>query len=290
MATFPRWCCVCLMAVALSACDVRVGEKGVSVGVAKGKASDQWTRSYTPGSGGQLEVINVNGAIEVSPSTGASVEVRIDREAEAGSDEAARQALDTVTIVESASADRIKVQVRRSDADGKSQWGRSRVAVTCRVQIPPGLNATFRTENGAVRIENVTGRITAATTNGQVNVSALSGGLTATAVNGAVQAGFTSVTDEVNLTAVNGGVRLALPSDVKADFTASAVNGNVSMDDSLRLTPSEEGASARTIGISRLTGTLNGGGPKITAQTTNGGVRVTSGSTAGSARGRGPRD
>jgi len=33
-------------------CDVRVGDHGVSVGIVEGRASDEWSRSYTLPEGG----------------------------------------------------------------------------------------------------------------------------------------------------------------------------------------------------------------------------------------------
>ena len=42
-----RFPLVLAAAVLVSACDVRVGENGVSVGIIEGKATDEWVRTYT---------------------------------------------------------------------------------------------------------------------------------------------------------------------------------------------------------------------------------------------------
>ena len=79
---FPRlMLVVCLLGTGV-ACDVKVGKDGLSLDVASGKAADEWTRTYTLPKGGRLEIINVNGVIEVFPATGSQVEVVAKREVE----------------------------------------------------------------------------------------------------------------------------------------------------------------------------------------------------------------
>ena len=54
----PNYLSALLVAAALGAgCDVRVGENGVSVDVGGGKASNEWTRTYTVAKGDSLSKI-----------------------------------------------------------------------------------------------------------------------------------------------------------------------------------------------------------------------------------------
>ena len=80
---------VVLMAGLLAGCDIQVGQNGVSVDVAHGRASDEWRRSYTVSPGGRVEVTNVNGAIEVLAAAGSQVEILAERTVRSGSDEEA---------------------------------------------------------------------------------------------------------------------------------------------------------------------------------------------------------
>jgi Toastrack DUF4097 len=271
--------------LAAAACDIQVGDRGVSVGVSGGKATDQWQRTYTLEPGARLEIINTFGSIDVSGADGSDLYVQVNREAHASSDEAARASLESLKIVEDTGKGGVKVETR-GDQSGSGGF-RHRVTARYIVRVPSGLTASFRTENGSLSFENVNGRITAATTNGTINGTGLSGAVSASTVNGAVQLALTSVSDPMELTAVNGGIRLELSKDVKADVVATAVNGGVSVDDQLNLS-ADEGSSSRGFPLSRrVTGRLNGGGPKISAQTTNGGVRIMApGSGPGFARGR----
>src|SRR5882672_810304 len=86
------------------ACDVSVNDTGVSLGVAKGRAQDQWARTYTLGPGGRLEIHNVNGSIDVTPADATQVEVRADRIASAISDDAARGLLRSLRMSEDVAA------------------------------------------------------------------------------------------------------------------------------------------------------------------------------------------
>jgi DUF4097 and DUF4098 domain-containing protein YvlB len=252
-------------ALVASACDVRVSDKGVSVDVAKGKVTDEWSRSYTIASGGRLEIVNVNGDIEVTPADGSTVEVEATRDARAGSDDAARELLRQVQIVEQVAPDHVKVEVR-SEAQG-NRLGRSRVSVEYRVRIPAGLTASFHTQNGAVRLDNINGRIDAVSTNGGITGRGLKGSVTASTVNGGVQLAIASLTGDVDARVVNGGIRIELPPTLDAVLDATTVNGSVSVDDALPLAANDRARQ-------HVSGRINKGGPKIGAQTTNGGVRV----------------
>jgi hypothetical protein len=255
------------LALAATACDVSIGEHGFSMDVVSGKAQDEWKRSYTLAAGGHLEIENINGTITASPADGNQVEVRAERIAKAGSDEAARELLKKISIEESETPERVRIETKVP----KMSWGRSGHEVRYWVKVPKGLAVNFETTNGGVRLENIEGEIVASTTNGGVRGSGLRGSVNASTTNGGVQIEMAAVTGDITLDTTNGGIRLQLPPDTKANLDASCVNGGVSVDDF-----TVEGEKSRR----RVTGTINGGGPKIEVETVNGGVRVSAGSGA----------
>jgi len=260
----------CLMA---AACDVKVSDKGdVSVDLVNGKATDEWVRTYTIAKGGHLEIVNDEGAIEVGRSDGSAVEVRAARAARADSDEAARALLRGVDMNEQISPERVRIDARTPEGAGRGRGfrrfvRRPDVTIAYRVLVPSGLTATFRTENGQVRLDNVDGRIEAATTNGSISGRAVSGSLTASSVNGGIQLGFDTIHDDVEVTVVNGSIRIEVPKSIDAQLDATSVNGGVRVDDDL---PFDASVRDRL----RVTGRINNGGPRIVLHTTNGGVRV----------------
>ena len=270
---------VCLVGAGI-ACDIKVSKEGdVSVDVASGKASDEWKRTYSLPKGGHLEIINVNGLIEVFPATGPQIEVLARREVRTRTEEEAKARLAKAEMIEDVGPDHVKIQAKPND-QGASFGPHGRVSIQYRVVVPAGLATSFRTENGAVRLENIDGRITVASTNGPIVGRGLSGSVDASTVNGGIEIGLTAVNGDSKIVTVNGPATLILSPEINAELEAAAVNGGVSTQDGLPLT-----ASART--NRRVTGRLNDGGPRISVQTTNGGVRV--GLTGDFARGRGMR-
>jgi hypothetical protein len=256
---------VCLVGAGV-ACDVKVGKDGLSVDVASGQASDEWTRSYSLPKGGRLEIVNVNGVIEVFPATGAQVEVVARREVRTRSDEEAKARLAKAEMVEDVSKDRVRIEMK--PAERENSFGpHGRVNIQYRVSLPPGLATSFRTENGAVRLENVQGQITAVSTNGPIVGRGLSGSVDASTVNGGIEIGLEGLDADSKITTVNGPATLIVADGVGAELVAEAVNGGVVTQDGLSLTESDRTPR-------RVAGRLNQGGPRITVQTTNGGVRV----------------
>jgi hypothetical protein len=92
--------CLVLLALAGAGCDISADQNGFSITLATGQARDEWSRTYTVAPGGELIVVNVNGGIEVDAGSGPAVKVRAERRARASTDEAARDALKEIEIVE----------------------------------------------------------------------------------------------------------------------------------------------------------------------------------------------
>jgi hypothetical protein len=255
-------------------CDVRVGEQGISVDMAEGKARDEWVRTYTIAPGGTLEIVNVNGQIELTGTTGSQVEVRAEREIREHSTEAAEEQLRRVQMREEVSANRVRIEADLPRREGFFQ--RNPLTVTYHIRVPTTVVSSIRTENGGIRLHDVAGEVTAVTANGGITGQQLSGKLDAQTTNGGVQLDFADLRADATVATTNGGVRLQLPATVKASIEASCVNGGIDVDDDFSMQASE-----RT--NRRLTATINGGGPRIVATTVNGGVRVRT-------RGAMPRD
>jgi hypothetical protein len=270
---------VCLLSAGI-ACDIKVSKEGdVSVDVAGGKASDEWRRTYSLPRGGRLEVINVNGVIEVYPASGSQVEVVARREVRTRTEEEAKARLAKAEMIEDVGPDHVRIEAKPND-QGVSFGPHGRVSIQYRVSVPAGLVTSFRTENGVIRLENIEGRITVASTNGPIIGRGLSGSVDASTVNGGIEIGLTAVNGDTKIVTVNGPAAVVLSPEINAEIEATAVNGGVTTQDGLPLTTSD-----RT--NKRVAGRLNKGGPRISVQTTNGGVRV--GMTGDFARGRGLR-
>jgi len=256
------------LALASAACDVKVGEGGgLSVDFAAGKASDEWVRTYDIKPGGHLDIININGQIEASPATGTQVEVRAIREARAGSEEASRELLKKSEMREEVTPDGVTIETPEGQGRGRG-FGRAQLSVRYEVRVPPGLNMLFKTQNGEVRLENVSGaRIEATTTNGGINGRGVSGAVEAQTVNGGITMDLASVTGDSRMTTVNGGVTLSIAPGANANIEATVVNGGIQVRDGFNLSVDEQSRQ-------RVAGRLGTGGPRVVVQTTNGGIRL----------------
>ena len=272
--------CLAVLAapLALTGCDVKVGDNGIDFDVTHGRANDEWKRTYSLAKGGHLEIVSGGGPVNVTPSAGQTVEIHIIRESRASTDEAALQALKEETISEEVAPDRVKVQTTRPRGDNSGPFGRRRISTEYRVSVPAGLNVAIRGENADVSLTDVQGQFTLENTNGGFRVSSLSGSITATTVNGLIDLDIEQVTGDIKATTVNGPIRVGLPADVNATLDARTINGNVSVDDALPFTAGERERL-------HVSGRFGKGGPTVTLNTTNGPVRI---SEAGR-RGRGRR-
>ena len=256
----------------VAACDVKTSANGnFSFDIATGKATDTWSRTYKVPSTGRFELINVNGRITASPTDGAEVIVEGHRTAKGRSDEAAKELLAKLEIREEVGESTVRVESRPPRLSGfaghEIEWT---------IKVPKGVVLDLRTTNGGVRLNDLSNDIHARTTNGGVKgVKITPGVIEASAVNGGVEFELASpldATDSVEMETVNGGVELSMPSESKATITARCVNGGVRVD-GLEIAKEDQGSDFER--RRRLSGTMNGGGAKVTMSTTNGGVRLT---------------
>lgn len=261
------WAGALVAAAVLSAgCDVRMGEGGgFSFDLARGHASDTWTRSYTVAAGGVIEIINVNGEVRAEASDGGTVEVTAERRASASSDDAARDLLQRIQMREEVGPAKVRIET----ISPRISFGGQQVRYT--VRVPRGVHVDLRTVNGGVRLEGVGGEVRAASTNGGIKGRVADASLVeARTTNGGVEldlSGALADSGRMTLSSVNGGVRLRVPEGVKADVSARCTNGRVSVSD---LSFEAEGEQSRR----RLAGRINGGGGRIDLTTVNGGVAI----------------
>ncbi len=251
------------MAFGTAACDVNIGGGDFNLGVASGRAADEWIRTYTVAPGARFEVVNVNGQVQVEPATGSDVEVRAERVAKASTDQAAKELLGKVEMAETKTADGVKLETK-----APKNFGRGGVEVKYFVKVPAGITVSAQTTNGGIRLINLPNAVVASTVNGGVNGDGLSGAIDASTTNGGIDLSVGKVAEGgIKAETVNGGVVVSVPRDARADVRASVVNGGLSVGD---LPIETIGEQSRR----RLEGKLNGGGPRIVMGAVNGGVRL----------------
>ena len=227
----------------------------------------QWQKTYTIAGNGTVDIENVNGKIEVEPSSGSTVEVSALKKARGASDEAAKAALDRITIAEDVSGDHVKIEAKFPKSEGMFSGGNG--TVEFHVKVPAGVTAKFGSVNGEVNLRGLSGRVSAETTNGGVVAHDMAGQLDASTTNGGLDIDLAKVADGgVKLECTNGGITVKLPRDAKATIAARITNGNISTVD---LPIETSGENTRR----RLDANMNGGGPRLEMGTINGGITLT---------------
>jgi hypothetical protein len=256
------------LAISASALGLLVAACHPPTGGLTGVASDEWVRSYPLAAGGEIEIINTIGAIDVEGGDGGTVEVRAERIARATTDALARELVPRIAIREDVTSD--KVTIRTEGIDGLLIGAGYEVRYS--VRAPRASVVRARTRNGTIGVKAFRGRVVVTTTNGGVAADELSGGVEARTVNGNVRVGLTAVgADLVDLRTTNGNVQLTLPETTNANLLASCRNGRVDVT-GLTLTFDAMGEQSSR----RVRGRLNGGGTPIEVATVNGNIRIAS--------------
>lgn len=257
MGKVARLLAVAAAAAALAACDVVVSSLDV-----KGRATDQWTKTYQVGPTFEIEIANTNGGIDVTGGTGSQVEVIAERTARGVSNEDAKKLLGQVQAVEDSTPGRLRLEMKAPAGETR------KLEVKYHVKAPSGVSVRLRTANGEISVMQLAGAVNAEVTNGTIRGRELGGAVEATTTNGTIRLDMTAVAPGgIKAETVNGAVDLTIPAGAKADVDASCVNGRVAVD-GMKLDGPE--ATRR-----HASGRLNGGGPKIALDATNGGIRIT---------------
>jgi hypothetical protein len=254
-----RSCAPAILAAALAAGCGMPGR-----GQLTGRATDEWSRSYSLAAGGEVQVGGSSGSVDVQAVDGDTVDVKAERIARAATDEAAREILPRISIKEETSADKVAI---RTEPLGGIVIGVS-VEVRYNVRAPKTATIRVRTGNGAVGVRGFTGRVLVNGFNGDVTADDLGGGVEVRTINGNAKIGLASVgADLIDLKVTNGGLTLILPGTASANLLATSTNGKIDVS-ALRLEPMGDQTPRR------VRGRLNSGGTPIELSTINGNILV----------------
>jgi hypothetical protein len=141
------------------------------------------------------------------------------------------------------------------------------VEVNFTVHVPAGVDFMGHTVNGGIDVNSLSGNVDVRTVNGSIDVST-SGYAEANTVNGDIDAaiGNPNWDGMLEFETVNGSITVELPDGIAADVTASTVNGAIDTDFPLTV----QGRFSHR----RLSGSIGGGGERISLTTVNGSVSL----------------
>lgn len=249
-----------LLAAFAAGCDIVTADY-------RSEETAEWRKTYQLDPSGRLEITNANGKIEVQPSDGNQVEVVAIKKAKGPSPEAAKSALERISITDNASPSQITIETK-VERGGNGFFNGGSLQVEYRVKVPAAAQVKFTNVNGGIDLTGLKGRIDAETTNGGVHAREVTGTIQASTTNGGLDIDIARMPEGgVRLECTNGGIKLRLPRDAKATISARISNGGINAGD-LPLEMSGENNRRR------LEGRLNGGGPRVDIEGTNGGITI----------------
>jgi hypothetical protein len=230
------------------------------------RASEDWVRSYPLATGGEFQILNLNGNVELDTAPGTTIEVRAERVAHATTEQAARDLLTHVAIGDTATPARVALETQRIPGVLIGAG----FEVHYHVKLPASASVRIRTANGSIHANGIAGRVSLTTTNGSVVARALAGSIEVRATNGSVDVEARMGTAEfIDVRAVNGHVDLAVPNTLNANVSATTVNGHAQVTDVKFESLGDVARDPR-----RLRGRINSGGMPIELSATNGSIRV----------------
>lgn len=246
--------------------------------IAQGAAAQERNDSFkwTAGidAGRTIYVRNLNGAIRVEPASGATAEVRAEKEWRRGNPN------DVEIKAEKTSRGDILVcaiYVKRNtrcdesgyNVRGGESWSdRNDISIEFTILLPKGVQLDGSTVNGALHVAGATASVKASTVNGGIEASSTSGPVSAKTVNGNIRVRTGTIGDgSTEYSTVNGNITLELPESLNANVELSTVNGSVTSDD---FAISVRGR----IDHRSLAGKIGQGGPTLKVSTVNGSIRL----------------
>lgn len=221
---------------------------------------DEVRRTVQLRAGASVEVVGINGAVDIETGTSDTAEILIVRTARSRAD------LEYRKIIVEASPDSLVVRGEKDNEkrDGRNVQVRQRVTL----KLPRQIELTARGVNGRVRVGEVDGSVKVSGINGAVDVAQATGYSKIDGINGRVQMTIKSLGERgIEVEGVNGAVDLRFADDLNADLRVSGVNGKV--------TPELPDVTIEgDVRRNNFRARIGAGGSPITATGINGSVRL----------------
>jgi hypothetical protein len=242
-------------AAAAPACEVNLNTEGVT---------SKDVRTYKVTGPPDLTLETFDGAIEIHSWDRTEVEVEIEKRA------MDQSLIDQITVEAEQQGDKIVLRVKgpsRSDSGGFTIGMHVSPAARLRVAVPRNLTLQVRTEDGAIRAENLDGRVTLRTADGSVTAERLSGHLEVRSGDGAIR--IDKAVGRLDLETDDGSITIdARPSVLTAKTGDGSIRVQVDSDTVM------EDAWDLSTGDGTVTVTLPAAfGAEIDAETRDGAVR-----------------
>jgi DUF4097 and DUF4098 domain-containing protein YvlB len=227
-----------------------------------GKVTEEFHHTYPLSSGGRVELDNVHGDVHITGWDRDEVKVDAVKFAH-GKDQ-----LNDVEIQVEADSNSVSIRTKYHSHNHYFGTHHDSASVEYTLSVPRNARLDeIKLVNGPLDIHGVAGEVHASCINGRLFAEGLQGRVQLSTVNGRSEVRFDRLSDSIDLSSVNGGIVLVLPSDANARIEASTVSGGIDNDFGLH------SSTHRWVGHN-LDGELGSGGPHIKLSNVNGRIDI----------------
>lgn len=227
----------------------------------EGDITERVDNSYPLSAEGRVSISNINGRIELEGWDKEEASLVIEKTGPS------KEILDSVKVLVDSDKDHFRLRTEHQD------WTRSmgsnakrQVQVVIKMKLPRrAVLDEIESVNGDIAISNFENSVNASCVNGSVSISRLKGRANASTVNGSISAdyGQLDAQTQVELSSVNGPVKVNIPTDSDVTLKGETLNGGITTDFGLAV------RKANFVGHS-LYSRLGGGAASVKVESVNG--------------------
>lgn len=263
----------------------------VAAAAAFGQIEDKSSEHKSYAGVHELVIDNIQGDIEVTASTGSSVEMDIEKTLSARSQDRLSIAKREILLAERREGGLVEVTVdgpfRCHCSDNSINFhGDSLYSFryTFKVRVPKNISLDLRTVNSSdIRVDGTAGDFRIRNVNGGIEMREVEGSGSVTTVNGGVKVTFArNPSGETSFKSVNGTLDVAFAAGLNADVQMKTFNGGMYTDFPVSAVPVAANQPEHRDGkwvwrSNRMTAVrIGSGGPQLSFETLNGEVLIRS--------------
>lgn len=213
--------------------------------------TDRTVHDVRLGPGGELDLGNVSGDIEISASKGAEARIEIVKTARAATDEEARELFDLVRVdvVERSNRVEVRTHYQPRGARGGGPRRHVNVAVAYNVTAPAGTRVRAQSVSGSITSTGIQGESSYESVSGAIRVTGGGRVAAAKSISGDVELIDTAMDSTFHASSASGSITLRRVKARRVD--AGSISGAVVLD----------GVEAERIDAQTVSGSVRFGGP-----------------------------
>ena len=229
----------------------------------QGDARDEVRKNFELEPGARIEVLGINGKVEIETANTKTAEIYVLRTA------GSREALNRRQVTIEQTSTGVVVKGKQVNHGFWEHLFGSKAKEDVTIKAPRDIALALRGINGQVTGGDIQGALEVKGVNGRVELGQANDTATISGINGNISVGLNSLRDlGARLSGINGNIELKLATGLNAQLSAKGMNGNVRSEiPGVTIERDDHG--------SRFSARIGSGGAPITISGINGNVRLT---------------